>query len=194
MKKIIIVIFSLFIFTCSAMASGDYSAPVPSADDEVTTSGPNTKFSQVTQMRYDAFKDVEVTVDIDIPEERKNIQFYALSKDGAYLRRVKLQNAKVSEFTNGTFEVVFKNTKDTIFKYNKQGELTGFALIKNDGKIPFVTYHYDNEGKICLIEVKPRYFYSYVYGLDGLLVEYKIDDKTYNNCGQLIKRKKSILF
>lgn len=194
MKKILTLILSLFIFACSAMASGDYSAPVPSSDDEVTTSGPNTKFSQVTQMRYDAFKDVEVTVDIDIPEERKNIQFYTLSKDGTYLRRVKVPNAKVSEYTNGTFDVVFKDTKDVIFKYNKKGALMGFALIKNDGKIPFVMYHYDNEGKIYQIELKPRYFYSYVYGLDGLLVEYKVDDKTYNNCGKLIKRKKSILF
>ena len=175
-------------------AQEDYDAPVPDSSDEVTSSGPDTKLSIATQMRYDAFKNAQINVPVDFPEDKMAVQLYKLSPDGTYMRRVKIKDAKVIEYTNGTFDIKFKDTKDKIFKYDKKGNLIGFSIIENNGKIPFVTYHYDAEGQLSSIEIQPHYYYSYVYDLDGLLSEYKVDNKVYNAAGKLIRRKKSVWF
>ncbi len=172
----------------------NFSEPVPSPDDEVSSSGPDTKLSLITQMRLTAFQNAKVSLSPDLPEDRKSVKLYKLSSDGTYLRRVKIKDAKVLEYTNGFFDIKYKDTKDKIFNYNKNGDLIGFELIDNNGKVPFTTYHYDADGNISKIEIHPLYYYSYIYNLDGLLCEYKIDNKIYDITGKLIRRKKSIWF
>lgn len=194
MQKLLFLILFFILSLPAFSIQEDYMAPVPSPEDEVTTSGPDTKFSMATQMRYEAFKEAEINLPVDFIQDRKTVKLYTLSPDGTYMCRLKIPDAKVSEYTNGTFDIKFKDTADKIFKYDKEGNLIGFAVIKNKGKIPFVTYHYDVEGQILQIEIKPQYFRSYVYNLDGLLAEYRIDDKVYNASGKLIRRKKSIWF
>lgn len=194
MKKLFITVLLFLFSSCFAVAKEDFVTPIPAQDDEVTTSGPDTKFSLATQMRYDAFQEIEIEVPVDLPEERLSVKLYELSADGTYAKRIKIPNAKVYQYTNDTFEIKYKDIPDKIFKYDKNGELTGFVVILNKGKVPSVSYHYDADGQIEFVEIKPVYYNSYVYGLDGFLVEHKVDNKVYDPQGKLIRRKKTIWF
>ena len=195
MKKIFLFIIISVFTTLSALAvENNFDTPVPSADDEVTYSGPDTKFTTATQMRYDAFENAETVVVPDFSEDKKFVPIYKLSKNQDYLQRIKIINAKVTEFTNGTYFIKFKDTPFTIFYYNKDGSLNSFAKITNKGKVPFSTYIYDIDGNLSAIEIKPQRYRSYVYDLNGVLLKYSIDDKVYAPNGKMLLRKKSALF
>ena len=191
MKKLVVLIFSLLFFGCSVLADDKYNTPIPAADDEVTTSGPDTKYSQATQMRFDAFQDAETDLSFDIPEDRKIVKIYQLSKNETYLQKVKIPNAKIIEYTNGTYDIKFKDSPYMIYNYDKEGVLQEISTKTNKGKVPYFTYHYDATGHIKAVEIKPDYYRSYIYDLNGVLIKYVIDNKTYLPNGKLILRRKS---
>ena len=174
--------------------SPDYLAPVPSEDDEVTKSGPNTKFSVVTQMRYDAFQNAQITVSPQYAENKKNVKIFVADTDNNVMKSVKVPNAKITKYSDGTYSIKFKDTPDSVFFYELSGDLMGFGIITNKGKLPYVIYHYDTEGTITAIEICPERSRSYTYGLDGLIKEYRLDDNFYNSKNKLIKKRKTVWF
>ena len=192
MKKVFLISATFFISLSSAFAVG-FETPIPAEDDDVTLSGPSTKYSLATQMRVDAFQNAEISISFDIPENRKKVQLYKPSKTNDYLQKVKIPNAKVIEYTNGSFDIKFKDSPFVIYTYDKNGDLQEFAKITNKGKIPFTSYHYDVNGQIKNIEIKPQYYRSYIYDLNGLLIKYCIDDKVYSSNGKLLRRKKGFI-
>ena len=193
MKNFWVLIIIAFLSSLSAFALDDFETPVPSYDDEVTSSGPNTKFSLATQMRFDAFQDAETSLNIDIPDDRKIVKIYKLSKNETYLQKVKIPNAKIIEYTNGSYDIKFKDSPFFVFNYNKYGELQGLEKITNKAKIPYFIYHYDTLGNIAEVEIKPDRYRSYIYDLDGVLTKFIIDDKMFSNKGKIIRRKKSFI-
>lgn len=205
MKKIFAAFLFLLVSTSVAVAaddfappvpkdSPDYLAPVPSEDDEVTKSGPNTKFSVVTQMRYDAFQNAQITVSPQYAEDKKNVKIFVADTDNNVMKSVKVPNAKITKYSDGTYSIKFKDTPDSVFFYELSGDLTGFGIITNKGKLPYVIYHYDPEGTITAIEICPERSRSYTYGLDGLIKEYRLDDNFYNSKNKLIKKRKTVWF
>ncbi len=194
MKKFLMAALILILTATTAFAAEDYLTPIPSEDDEVTSSGPDTKFSVATQMRYDAFQNAEVSVPCDFPEDKKLVKIYKIAPNKDYLQRVKIPNAKVIEYTNNNYDIKYKEIPNKLFCYDKDGNLTEFAIITNNGKIPFTTYFYDLEGQITKIEIKPERYRSYVYGLDGILMQYRVDDKTFGPDKKMLRRKKSMWF
>lgn len=205
MKKIFAAFLFLLVSTSVAVGaddfappvpkdSPDYLAPVPSEDDEVTKSGPNTKFSVVTQMRYDAFQNAQITVSPQYAEDKKNVKIFVADTDNNVMKSVKVPNAKITKYSDGTYSIKFKDTPDSVFFYELSGDLTGFGIITNKGKLPYVIYHYDTEGTITAIEICPERSRSYTYGLDGLIKEYRLDDNFYNSKNKLIKKRKTVLF
>ena len=205
MKKIFAAFLFLFVSTSVAVAaddfappvpkdSPDYLAPVPSEDDEVTKSGPNTKFSVVTQMRYDAFQNAQITVSPQYAENKKNVKIFVADTDNNVMKSVKVPNAKITKYSDGTYSIKFKDTPDSVFFYELSGDLMGFGIITNKGKLPYVIYHYDTEGTITAIEICPERSRSYTYGLDGLIKEYRLDDNFYNSKNKLIKKRKTVWF
>lgn len=205
MKKIFAAFLFLLVSTSVAVAaddfappvpkdSPDYLAPVPSEDDEVTKSGPNTKFSVVTQMRYDAFQNAQITVSPQYAENKKNVKIFVADTDNNVMKSVKVPNAKITKYSDGTYSIKFKDTPDSVFFYELSGDLTCFGIITNKGKLPYVIYHYDTEGTITAIEICPERSRSYTYGLDGLIKEYRLDDNFYNSKNKLIKKRKTVWF
>lgn len=206
MKKIFTTVLFLLVSGSMAIAasdfappvptsdSTDYSAPIPDADDDVTSSGPNTKFSVVTQMRYDAFQNAQVSVSPDYAKDKKNVKIFVPDLDNHTMKSVKVPNAKVCKYSNGTYSIKFKDTPDSVFYYELSGDLTGFGIITNKSKVPYVVYHYDTDGRITSIEICPERSRSYTYGLDGLLLESRIDDNFYNAKNKLIKKRKTVWF
>lgn len=205
MKKIFAAFLFLLVLTSVAVAaddfappvpkdSPDYLAPVPSEDDEVTKSGPNTKFSVVTQMRYDAFQNAQITVSPQYAEDKKNVKIFVADTDNNVMKSVKVPNAKITKYSDGTYSIKFKDTPDSVFFYELSGDLTGFGIITNKEKLPYVIYHYDTEGTITAIEICPERSRSYTYGPDGLIKEYRLDDNFYNSKNKLIKKRKTVWF
>lgn len=194
MKKFLAILFSFLFLNCSAFAVEGFDIPLPEESDDVTTSGPDTKFSTATQMRFDAFQNIEVNSLYFVPEERRFVQIYKLSDNEKYLQKVKIPNAKIIEYTNGSFDIKFKDTPDMIFSYDKDGNLQEFSEITNKAKVPFTTYHYDAEGQINAVEIKPDRYNSYTYDMNGLLMKYTSYDKVYAPNGKLILRRKSSFF
>lgn len=203
MKKLLVLVFSLILSVTTCVAkntfdapvpkdSGEFNAPIPAEDDEVTQSGPNTKFTLTTQMRYDAFQNAEVTSSFTVPEDKMNVKIFQLSKTQDYLQKVKIPNAKIIEYTNGSYDIKFKDFADTIFSYDKNGDLIEFSQVTNKGKVPFVLYHYDKESRLINIEIKSERYRSYVYDLNGLLVKIHVDDKVYAPNGKMLFRKKGL--
>ncbi|MCR5260411.1 MAG: hypothetical protein K6C94_01085 [Candidatus Gastranaerophilales bacterium] len=194
MKKLFLLIFSLFFMSCAAFADGQFDVPLPDAKDEVTTSGPDTKFTLASQMRFDAFENAENQLAIDVPEERKVVPIYRLSQNEKYLEKIKIPNAKIIEYTNGTYDIKFKDTPNVIYNYDKTGNLNEVITQTNKAKVPFASYHYDVLGQIKAIEVKPDFYHSYVYDLEGVLQKYVIYDKVYLPNGKLVLKRKTNFF
>lgn len=203
MKKLLVLVFSLILSVTTGVAknifdtpvpedTGEFNAPIPAEDDEVTQSGPNTKLSLATQMRYDAFQNAEVTSSFTVPEDKMNVKIFQPSKTQDYLQKVKISNAKIIEYTNGSYDIKFKDFADMIFSYDKNGDLIEFSKVTNKGKVPFVIYHYDKESQLINIEIKPERYRSYVYDLNGLLVKFHVDDKVYAPNGKMLLRKKGL--
>ena len=110
------------------------------------------------------------------------------------MKSVKVPNAKITKYSDGTYSIKFKDTPDSVFFYELSGDLTGFGIITNKGKLPYVIYHYDTEGTITAIEICPERSRSYTYGPDGLIKEYRLDDNFYNSKNKLIKKRKTVWF
>lgn len=191
MKKLFLLIFTFLFITTAANAVDDFNAPVPAYDDEVTNSGPNTKISQSTQMRFDAFQEAPEFLDYQIPEDRKVLKLYMLSDNQEYLQKVKIHNAKVIEYTNGSYDIKFKDTPFTVFNYDKDGVLQNVIKITNKAKAPCYAYYYNVNGHIQAIEIRPEKYRAYLYDLEGILTKYLVDDKVYAPNGKLILRRKS---
>lgn len=194
MKKIFVLIISFLFFACSVNAAQEYNTPIPAEDDEVTSSGPDTKYSLATEMRFNAFDEAEEILDIDIPEERQNVQIYKLSQNENYIQKIKIPNTKLIEYTNGSYDIIYKDTPFVVFRYDKDGVLQSISKITNKGKAPFFVYHYNVDKKIQEIEIQPDRYHSYVYNLDGILTKYIIDKKVYAVNGKMILRRKSNFF
>jgi len=192
MKKILYLII-FFVFTSAAFADDKFDTPVPDAADEVTTSGPDTKFTELSQLRYKAFEEVFVRITPDIDESKKSVKLYVLSDDGKSIYRAKLPNTKIVQYTNDTYSIKFKNDPEHVYYYNKDGELTSFVHIAKKTKVPYYAYHYSPEGELLQIELKPDRYHSYFYGLDGLLIKYADYDDFYDMSRKLIYRKRPIL-
>lgn len=190
MKKFYVILLAIMLLYPAKVFAEDFLTPVPAEEDEVSQSGPDTKYSLVTDLRFDAFQNAEINVPVDFLQSKKILKLYELSPSKTYLKRVKILNAKITEYTNGSFDVRFKDIPDVIFSYNIDGELQSFAKMTNKGKIPFISYHYDTEGTIIALEVKADRYRSYIYGLDGVLEKYRVDDKVYSANGKMILRKK----
>lgn len=194
MKKIFVLIISFLFAGCPFAMAAEYETPVPAATDEVTTSGPDTKYTLATEMRFEAFDQAEETLDITIPDDRLVVQLYKLSKNENYLQKVKIPNAKVIEYTNGSFDIKFKDTPEFIYRYDKDGILQSVSKVTNKGKAPFFVYHYNLDNKITEIEIQPDRYRSYVYNLDGVLTKYIIDKKVYAPNGKMLLRRKNNFF
>jgi len=194
MKKFIIILLSAIVVNSTAIVMADeFSVPVPT-EDSVVQSGPDTKYSLVTKLRFDAFQDAELTVPTSFLADKMSVKIYKLSPKKTYLQKVKIPNTKLIEYTNGSYDIKFKDVPDIVFSYDKNGDLQSFAKYTNKGKIPFISYHYDTTGTIIAIEVKADRYRSFEYGLDGVLTKYKIDDKVYSANGKMILRRKNPFF
>lgn len=193
MKKFIVTLLSVFLINSASVMADEFSVPVPTEDD-VIQSGPDTKYSLVTKLRFDAFQDAELTVPTSILADKMSVKIYKLAPKKTYLEKVKIPNAKIIEYTNGSYDIKFKEVSDVIFSYDRNGDLQSFAKYTNNGKIPFITYHYDTTGTIIGIEVKADRYRSFEYGLDGVLTKYKIDDKVYSANGKMLLRRKNPFF
>lgn len=191
MKKVLFLTLLSFLLGCSVFAAGQFDVPVPAPDDEVTTSGPDTKFSLVTQMRYDAFENLESQLTVEIPEDRKVVAIFKLSQNEKYVEKIKIPNTKIIEYTNGTYDIKFKDTPYVIYNYDKQGNLQEVIVQTNKAKVPFVSYHYDTYGQIKAVEVKPDFYHSYIYDLNGVLLKYVVYNKVYLPNGKLVLKRKS---
>lgn len=185
MRKILLTALFLML-SVSAVRAADFDVPVP-AEEEMA--GPDPKFTTATQMRFDAFQDVVEEVDPSIFNDKRHYDLYVLKEDKNYLVKVKNKDVKVKEYTNGCFDLRYKDIQNTIFCYDKFGDLQYYATVSNNGKVPFVTYYYDVNGVISLIEVQPDRYYSCVYDLRGLLVRYCRDNKWYSSDGKIIRKK-----
>ena len=191
MKKLLYLIL-FFALSSPAFAAEDFTAPVPDATDEVTTSGPNTKLTELTQLRYKAFEEALTNKAPAFDESKKNVKLYVLSDDGKAIHRAKLPDTKIVQYTNDTYSIRFKNDPDIVYYYNKDGEMTYYTQIAKKTKIPYYAYYYNPEGVLQQIEVKPDRYHSYFYGLDGLLIKFADYDDYYNMAGKLIYRKRPI--
>lgn len=192
MKKLFLLLFLFFNIISTGYAENEvFDTPVPSEFDEVTKSGPDTKFSLSTQMRFDSFQDAEINADTSILEGKTNVPLYVPVENKNYLQRVKIKKAKIKEYTNGSYEIRYKDTPNTIFYYNKDGSISSFAIY-TDKKIPYTKYHYNLDGVIQEIEIVPDYYRSYVYGLDGVLLRYSVDGKYYLPNGKMIQKTKKL--
>ncbi len=191
MKKIFLIILSLYLTAFNCVSAQVFEEPVPDATDEVTTSGPDTKYTLATDLLFDSFDVAEITVPVDFIQDKKVVPIYKVSKNGNYLQKIKIPNAKITEYTNGSYDIRFKDIPHTIFNYDKNGDLQYFVLINNNEKIPFTSYHYNTDGKIIRVEIKPQRYHSYIYNLEGILVKYVYYDKVYTVDGKVCLRKKS---
>lgn len=177
----------------AAYAVEDFSAPVPDANDEVTSSGPNTKFTDLSLLRYKAFENALTQVPPTIEEDKKVFKLYVLSDDEKSIRRARVPNARITQYTNDTYSIKYKNEPDTIYSYNKDGELDTIIQIAEKTKTSYYAYHYDADGKLKQIEVKPDRYHIYIYGLDGLLVKYVNYDDFYDASGKFLYKKRHII-
>ena len=191
MKKFLLIILSLYLSAFNCVLAQDFNTPVPDYNDEVTLSGPDTKYTIATNLLFDAFDVAEVSVPVDFLQDKKSVPIFKLSKNGNYLQKIKIPNAKITEYTNGTYDIRFKDIPHAIFNYDQNGDLQYFVLINNNEKVPFASYHYNADGKIINVEIKPDRYHSYIYNLDGILVKYTIYDKVYRADGKICLRKKS---
>jgi len=192
MKNFLCLIL-FFAISSAVFAAENFNTPVPDATDEVTTSGPDTKFTELTQLRYKAFEEAEINITPSVDESKKFVKLYVLSDDGKSIHRTKMRDAKIVQYTNDTYSIRFKNDPDIVYYYNKDGELTDYANIPSKGKVPYYAYYYNIDGVLQQIEIKPDRYHSYFYGLDGLLIKYANYDDYYNGAGKLIYRKRPIL-
>jgi hypothetical protein len=176
----------------SSVVAVDFDTPVPNEEEEVSA-GPVPKFTTATQMRFDAFQDVVEEVNMNSFSDKMHLDLYSLNDKKNFLVRKKLDNAKIIEYTNGCFDVKFKNIPNTIFCYDKFGDLQYYATYTNSGKVPFTTYYYDKNGIISLIEIKPDRYYSCVYDLYGLLVRYCTNNRWYSPDNNIIRKKKGLV-
>lgn len=192
MKKLLYFIL-FFVLSSPAFAVEDFAAPIPDAADEVTTSGPDTKFTELTQLRFKAFEEAVINVPPSVDESKKFVKLYVLSDDGKSIHRVKIPNAKIVQYTNGTYSIKYKSDPNILYFYNKDGELTDYVNIPLKGKVPYYAYYYNINGILQQIEVKPDRYHSYFYGLDGMLIKYANYDDFYDMAGKLIYRKRPIL-
>lgn len=189
MKKFLLTALFLMLSVTSVQAV-DFDVPIP---EEEQAAGPEPKFTMSTQMRFDAFQDVVEEVDVALFNDKRHFDLYKLADDKDYLVKVKTKNVKVKEYTNGCFDLQYKDIPDTIFCYDKFGDLQYYATYTNKGKTPFITYYYDVNGVISLIEIQPDRYYSCVYDLQGLLVRYCNNNKWYSPEGKIIRKKVGLL-
>lgn len=190
MKKLFGLI--LFLSLSSAVYAADsFSEPVP--DGSEYNFAQNVKLTDLTQLRFKAFENALTETSPSYDEAKKTQKLYVLSDDEKSVHRVRIPKAKITQYTNDTYSIKYKDEPDIVYRYNKDGELEMVEKVSYRAKNSYYSYHYNTDGFLERIEVKPDRYHAYIYGTDGLLVKYVFYDNAYDVSGKFLYKKRHII-
>lgn len=191
MKKLFGLILLFTLSSAASYAVEDFFTPVP--DESEFKSEQNVKLTDLTQLRYRAFENALTETSPSYDEARKIQKLYVLSDDEKSLHRVRIPKAKITQYTNDTYTVKYKNEPDIVYCYNKDGELETVEKVSYRAKNSYYSYHYNTDGMLEQIEVKTDRYHAYIYGLNGLLVKYVFYDSAFDVSGKFLYKKRHII-
>lgn len=190
MKKLFGLILLLSL-SSAAYGAGGFSEPVP--DESEYKFGQNAKMTDLTELRYKAFENAMTETSPSYDEAKKIQKLYVLSDDEKSIHRVRIPQARITQYTNDTYSIKYKNEPDIVYCYNKDGELETVEKVSYRAKNSYYSYHYNTDGILKQIEVKPDRYHSYIYGLNGLLEKFVNYDDVYDISGKFLYKKRHII-